>query len=109
MADKIYVLEVDETAAPTAAPSAAENESLAMWIAEILGDALGHLGLDYEYERYVGGRAPEGMRYDNLLLLGEVCTRARAMDGRIDALEEAVSRIDTLEARLAALEGEPPA
>lgn len=109
MTDKIYVLEVDETAAPTAAPSAAENESLAMWIAEILGDALGHLGLDYEYERYVGGRAPEGMRYDNLLLLGEVCARARAMDGRIDALEEAVSRIDTLEARLAALEGDPPA
>lgn len=116
MADKVYVLEVGEDRVPAAAPTIMENELLAMWIAELLGDALGVLSLDPAYEKAYGVRAPEGQRWDNLVMLGDVAARALDMEprleeaiSRVDALEEAMSRIDSLEARLAALEGEPPA
>lgn len=103
MADKIYALEVDETGTPTAEVEPVGLEGPAYWALEVVGNVLGHAGLDAVLTATDDGPLPEGARADNVTVLAGLVGEFWE---EIPALTE---RIDALETRLAALEGEPPA
>lgn len=103
MADKVYALEVDETGTPTAEVEVAGPEGPAYWTLEVVGNTLGHAGLDAIHAAAGDTPPPEGARTDNVRALAVLMGAFREETATL------AGRVDTLETRLAALEGEPPA
>lgn len=103
MADKIYALEVDETGTPTAEVEPVGLEGPAYWALEVVGNVLGHGGLDAILTATGDGPLPEGARADNVTVLAALVSESR------EGVSTLAGRLDAIEARLDALEGEPPA